>query len=152
MDRRRPRKPPVRPLVLVVDSHEDTRQLYTLALPPLGFDVIPAADVADAYTQAWGSRPDLIVTEVAMRDPDGWQLVHDLKRNPRTHDIPVVVVTSDGQPPVRERAAREGCVGFFAKPCLPDDLAIALRQLLMTHAADESGLHHHLGIEWRLTD
>ena len=42
MDRRRPRKPPTRPLVLIVDGHEDRRELYAVSLPALGIDVITA--------------------------------------------------------------------------------------------------------------
>ena len=137
MDRRHPRKPPTRPLVLIVDSDQDTRALYTVALPPLGFDVMTVADGADAYRQAWGSRPDLVVTEVALHVGDGWELVRDLKGDPRTRDIPVVVVTGDGQPPVRARAACEGCAAFFVKPCLPEDLAVELRHVLIRETSHE---------------
>jgi CheY-like chemotaxis protein len=49
MDRRHPRNPPTRPLVLLVDGHQDTRELYTVALAPLGFDVMAVADSAEAY-------------------------------------------------------------------------------------------------------
>src|SRR5437899_723477 len=110
MDRRHPRKPPVRPLVLIVGRQQDTRELYTAGLPPLGFDVMTAPDRADGYKQAWGWRPDLIVSDVAPGQRDGWALLRDLKGHPRTRDIPVVVVTGDGdgQPPVRARAACEG--------------------------------------------
>jgi CheY-like chemotaxis protein len=137
MDRRRPRKPPTRPLVLIADEHPDTRELCSVALPALGFDVMIADASADAYRQAWGSRPDIIVTDVALRGRDGWELLRDLKGDPRTRDIPVAVVTGDGQQSVRERAAREGCAAFFEKPCLPEDLAIELRHALIRQASDE---------------
>jgi CheY-like chemotaxis protein len=136
-DRRRPRNPPTRPLVLLVDGHQDTRELYTVALPPLGFDVIAAADSAEAYSRAWESHPDIIVTELALRRNDGWELLRDLRGNPRTRDIPVVVVTSDGQEPARERATLEGCAAFFCKPSLPEDLALELRRVLIGNTSDE---------------
>ena len=41
-----------------------------------------------------------------------------------------MVVTSQGQGCVRARAEQEGCAAFLVKPCLPDDLAIALREVL----------------------
>lgn len=44
MGRRGPRKPPTRPLVLIVESHEDTRMLHAFALPLDGFDVATARD------------------------------------------------------------------------------------------------------------
>ncbi len=129
--------PPTRPLVLIVDGHQDTRELYTLALPALGFDVVAVGGSAEAYSRAWESHPDIIVTELMLRHHDGWELLRSLKGDPRTRDIPVIVVTGDDQPPVRNRAAREGCAAFFGKPWLPEDLAVGLRQVLNRHTADE---------------
>ncbi len=137
VDRRRPRNPPARPLVLIVDGHPDTRELYTVALPPLGFDVMTVDDTAEAFRRAWESHPDIIVTELALRRRDGWELLRHLKRDPRTRDIPVVVVTGDGRQPVRNRAARAGCAAFFCKPYLPDNLALELRRLLVENTSDE---------------
>jgi len=130
MDRRRQRNPPTRPLVLIVDGHEDTRALYALALSGMGFDVVPASDSEDGYFRAWTAHPDVIVTEVSLAPIDGWTFVHDLKDDPPTRDIPVVILTGHGQPSVRERAERAGCAALYVKPCLPDQLAVGLRDLL----------------------
>jgi two-component system cell cycle response regulator DivK len=129
MDRRRPRKPPTRPLVLVVDGHEDTRALYALALSAMGFDVVVAQD-GDAYRRAWETHPDIVVTDLPRPNDDGWQFLHDLRQDPRTREIPVVAVTGHVQRSVRERAERDGFAAFFPKPCLPDELALGLRQVL----------------------
>jgi CheY-like chemotaxis protein len=130
MDRRRPRNPPSRPLVLVVDDHDDTRELYVQSFICLGFEAIGAADCDDAYRRAWGFHPDIIVTDLSLRGSDGWQLIEILKREARTRDIPVVLLTGHAAPSLRERAEHEGCAGFFLKPCLPDELASELRQIL----------------------
>jgi CheY-like chemotaxis protein len=133
MERRRPRQPPARPLVLLVDGHDDTRELYVLALEFLGFQTVIADDAEDAFLRAWETHPDIIVTEVSLVPVDGWHLVQDLKRDPRTRDIPVVVLTGHAQASVRERAQREGCAALFVKPCLPDQLAVGLRDTLSRH-------------------
>jgi CheY-like chemotaxis protein len=117
-------------LVLVVDDHDDTRELYVRSLGLFGFEAIEAADGQQACRRAWQFRPDIVVTEVALRGGDGWQLIHDLQRDARTRGIPVVLVTGHGAPSLRERAEREGCAGFFVKPCLPDELATELRHVL----------------------
>jgi two-component system, cell cycle response regulator DivK len=137
MDRRRPRHPPTRPLVLIVEGHEDTRELYVLALSASGFEVETMADGAEAYGRAWELHPDIIVTDLPMPNYDGWQFLQDLKQNPRTRDIPVVAVSGYIQRSLRERAERNGFAAFFPKPCLPDELAAGLRQTLngRTHAA-----------------
>jgi len=132
MERRHPRHPPTRPLVLIVDGHEDTRALYALALSANGFDVVPALDGDDGFERAWMTHPDVIVTEVAL-PTDGWGFVHSLKLDPRTRDIPILVLTGYAQPSVRDRAAREGCAAVMTKPCLPEELARGLRQVLDHH-------------------
>ena len=135
MERRRPRNPPTRPLVLIVDSHDDSRALYALALSGMGFDVVPASDSEDGYYRAWTTHPDIIVTELSITPIDGWTFVRDLKDDPRTRDIPVVILTGHSQASVREQAEREGCAALFLKPCLPEQLAVGLRELLRPQSA-----------------
>lgn len=139
MDRRprRPRLPPTRPVVLIVDGHDDTRALYALALSGMGFDVVPARDGEDAYHRAWAALPDIIVTELILSPGDGWELLKWLKADSRTRDIPVAVLTGHIAPSSRERADRQGCAAFILKPCLPDELAIELRQVLARTASHE---------------
>jgi CheY-like chemotaxis protein len=137
MDRRRPRNPPTQPLVLVVDDHDDTRELYVEGLVVFGFEAIGAADCQQGYRQAWGFRPDIVVTDLTLGRGEGWQLIQDLKREPRTRDIPIVLLTGCDAPSLRERAEREGCAGFFVKPCLPDELATGLRHVLDRTIVDE---------------
>jgi CheY-like chemotaxis protein len=136
MERRHPRNPPLRPLVLIADGHEDTRALYAIALSAGGFDVVSASDGEDAYHRAWTMHPDVVVTEVSLPSVGDWHLIQQLKREPRTRDILVVVVTGHGRTSVRQRARREGCAAVFVKPCLPDQLAFGLQQLLYQHVQD----------------
>lgn len=130
MDRRRPRNPPSRPLVLLIEGHEDTRAMYALALSGMGFEVVAAQDDADAYRRAWEVHPDIIVTDLPTPNQDGWQFLQDLKQNPRTRDIPLVAVSGYAQRSLCERAERSGFAACFLKPCLPEELAAGLRQVL----------------------
>ena len=138
MDRRRPRNPPTQPLVLIVEGHEDTRALYALALSAMGFNVVAEPDGAAAFRRAWQLHPDIIVTDLALPNYDGWQFLQDVKNDARTRDIPVVAVSGYVQRSVRDRAERDGFAAFFPKPCLPDALAEGLRHVLagQTHALD----------------
>ena len=131
MEHHRPRTPPSRPLVLIVDGHEETLALYAIALSAMGFDVIPAKDSAEGFNRAWGLHPDIIVTELVLRHASGWELLERLKDEPRTRDIPIVVLTGIAQSAVHERARRSGCAALFVKPFLPGRLGIELRKLLV---------------------
>ena len=139
MDRRRPPNIPLRPLVLVVDDHDDTRELYVQGLAAFGFDAIAAADSNHAFRRALDVHPDIVVTDLTVPGGDGWQLVHALKHEARTRAIPVVLLTGYDEPSLRERAEHEGCAGFFVKPCLPDELATELRLVL-----DRSVVHERV--------
>jgi CheY-like chemotaxis protein len=118
------------PKVLVVDDHEDTRAMSVIVLRSQGFNAVAAEGAAAGFAAACASLPDVIVTDLAMPDGDGWQLVHQLADDARTKDIPVVVLTACATETVRERARHERCAGFFFKPCAPDALAGELRRLI----------------------
>jgi len=125
----RPRSPRARPLVLLADGHDDTRELYAVALASFGFQTI-TDDGAQVLARVSEARPDIIVTDISLPRQDGWSLVGQLKRDRRTRNIPIVVLTGYAEPSVRERANREGCAAFLTKPYLPEELARALRELL----------------------
>ena len=115
--------------VLIVDDHDDTRQMSLIVLRTQGFHVSVAANGAAAFARACEERPDVIVTDLAMPEGDGWELVERLSSDPRTKDIPVVVLTACATESVRQRAERERLAGFFFKPCPADVLAAELRRL-----------------------
>ena len=68
MDRRHPRKPPTRPLVLIVDGQQDTWELYAVALPPPGFDVMAVDDSAEACSRAARPTVSLVRRSVELRE------------------------------------------------------------------------------------
>ena len=115
--------------VLVVDDHEDTRQMSLIVLRSQGFDAAVAEGGDAAFDRACELGPDVIVTDLAMPDGDGWDLIQKLASDARTKDIPVVMLTACATEAVRSRAKREGLAAFFFKPCAPDVLAAELRRL-----------------------
>ena len=117
------------PVVLVVDDHEDTRQMSLLVLSSQGFTARAAESGESAFANACQQPPDVIVTDLAMPDGDGWELVQRLAADPRTKGIPVVMLTACATETVRQRARAEGVAAFFFKPCAPDVLADELRRL-----------------------
>ncbi len=126
----RPRHPPARPVVLFVEAHEDTRMLYTFALSASGFDVVAAQDGVEGYRRASELHPDIILTDLPLPNDDGSQFREDLKHDARTRDIPVVAVNGWLQRSLRDHPERDGFAALFSKPCLLDELAARLREVL----------------------
>jgi CheY-like chemotaxis protein len=118
------------PTVLVVDDHEDTRLISVIVLRSQGFTATAADGGEAGFASACEQQPDVIVTDLAMPDGDGWQFVQRLSRDARTKHIPVVMLTACATENVRQRAAQENVAAFFFKPCAPDVLAAELRRLI----------------------
>lgn len=134
-----PSRASLAPVVLVVDDHEDTRQMSLLVLNSQGFSAVAADSGEVGFAHACERRPDVIVTDLAMPDGDGWELVQRLSADPRTKDIPVVMLTACATEAVRQRAQVEGVAAFFFKPCAPDVLADELRRLIAARVHSSPG-------------
>jgi two-component system, cell cycle response regulator DivK len=117
-------------VVLIVDDSSDARELYGVYLSHQGFSVVLAADGASAVNTAIRLQPDLVVMDLSMPYLDGIAATQHLKAHPRTHNIPVILLTGYPSRAI-ERGALEGGVDvFLTKPCLPEDLERHVRGLL----------------------
>jgi two-component system cell cycle response regulator DivK len=119
-----------RPVVLLVDGNEDTREMYALALSGMDFEIVTARDDVEGLSRASTTHPDVIVMDLPTPTGDGWAFVRDLRQSPRTSEIPLIAVSGHVQRSVRLEAERAGFAAFFGKPCLPDELATGLRRVL----------------------
>jgi CheY-like chemotaxis protein len=126
---------PDRPLVLLVDGQQQRLALGVLALSAMGFDLLAADDPATAFVRASAMNPDVIVTDLMLRQGSGWDLLARLKGDPTTRHTPVVFLAGAVSRPISERAGREGCAALLIQPCQPDRLAVELRSLLARQPA-----------------
>ena len=110
------------PLVLVVDDHRDTREMYAQVLDLFGYRTCEAGDGFDAWEKAQALTPDVIVTDVGLPGMDGIELCSRLKANDATARIPVIALTGFGEAAVAERARSLGIAKVLVKPCSPDVL------------------------------
>jgi two-component system, cell cycle response regulator DivK len=110
------------PLVLLVEDFDDAREMYTDYLEFSGFRVAGAPDAVRGLKLADELQPSIILMDAALPGMTGWDAIAELKANPRTRHIPVVMLTGHVLGDARERALAAGADGFIAKPCLPDEL------------------------------
>jgi two-component system cell cycle response regulator DivK len=120
----------VRPLVLIVEDQSELRQLYAQQLSISGFDVIEAANGADAVAHTASHAPDVILMDLSLPIVDGWEATRRLKADHRTAHIPVVALTAHDGSGELQRATRAGCDWFVPKPCPPDALISEVRRVL----------------------
>ena len=106
--------------VLVVDDAEDIRAVARMSLERLaGWEVTEAATGSDAVELAAAQQPDAVLLDVHMPGLDGEQTLALLHADPRTRDIPVLLLTARTGPAVE----RPGLRGVVAKPFDPLRLA-----------------------------
>ncbi len=105
--------------VLVVDDVPANVKLLEARLSAEYFDVVTAMSGAEALALCERAERDLVLLDVMMPDMDGFEVCRRLKTNPRTHHIPVVMVTALDQPADRVRGLEAGADDFLTKP-VPD--------------------------------
>lgn len=112
--------------ILVVEDDRQTLFLYEKYLRGSGFHVLPARSVDEARAMMEKIRPCAIVLDVMLDGEATWSFLRDLKSNPRTQDIPALVVTvTKGE----EKARALGADEFLVKPMDRDWLLKKLRSL-----------------------
>jgi CheY-like chemotaxis protein len=106
--------------VLIVDDDPAMRLLCSVNLQLAGLDVLEAPDGRLALARARADRPDLVVTDVAMPDLDGFQLAEALRRDRRTRRIPLIFLSGQVADQNRVRALELGALAYLTKPFDPE--------------------------------
>ena len=102
--------------ILVVDDNADCRELLALVLRRSGYVVVEAATGLDALDQTHATHPDLILMDLCLPKMSGDAATAQLKADPSTRDIPVIVCTALHRGALTERASAAGAVEILHKP------------------------------------
>jgi DNA-binding response OmpR family regulator len=115
--------------VLVVDDDEVIRQLIAVNLTLEGFDVATAVDGQDCLDKVTAIDPDVITLDVMMPRLDGWVTACQLRRNPETSGIKVVLITARAQEDDKSRGRQIGVDAYLTKPFDPSEMIRVVRAL-----------------------
>jgi CheY-like chemotaxis protein len=116
--------------VLVVDDHADSRMICEIILARHDYRILSASDGRTALALAREQAPDAIVLDIALPHMDGWAVIEELKKEPATARIPVVLYTAHFQDVYRARAMELGCSAYLVKPCPPRAILDAVRECI----------------------
>ena len=129
---------PELPRILIVDDHVDTCDMYRAVLETMGFDVCCAYDAKAALEKVRAASFSAVVIDADMPVMNGWEFIAIMKSDPGTERLPLVMVSAHAFPETRAKALAAGCEAFFAKPCLPAQLAEGLREVMARGASAEA--------------
>lgn len=121
---------PLTGTVLVVDDNAQNAELLEAYLDDMGVTVAVAHDGQAALDAVASEPPDLILMDIMMPRMSGYQATERLKSDPKTKDIPIIMVTALGEVGDVERAVDCGADDFLTKPVNKLELLTRVRSLL----------------------
>ncbi len=116
--------------VLVVEDSVTQRAMITDLLKGSGLNVTIASDGVEALEKIQGHSPDLVVLDIVMPRMNGYEVCRQIKANPKTQNIPVVMCSSKGEEFDRYWGMKQGADAYIAKPFQPTELVGTVKQLL----------------------
>lgn len=125
------------PKVLIVEDNEMNRDMLARRLMRHGFEIVLAEDGPAGIAAARDHLPDVILMDIALGDMDGWEATEQIKANPVSANIPIIILTAHALLSDRTKSIELGCADFDTKPidlprllgkinaCLKPDLTTA---------------------------
>jgi two-component system cell cycle response regulator DivK len=127
--------------ILVVEDDSMNRDMVMRRLKLDGYQVIGAADGAQAVSLARSEQPDLILMDMGLPVMNGWQATHRIKHAPETEGIPIIALTAYALTEDRAKCLAVGCDDYETKPIdfsrLFAKIGVLLRRRQETRAGRE---------------
>ena len=113
-------------VILAIEGEWQVLYLYDRYLSEDNYVVIPVIDPAEAITRAQEIQPYAIILDIMIPEGKGWKTLEDLKKNPATSKIPIIICSLLDE---RKRAYGMGAEDYLLKPILGEDLMRSIRGL-----------------------
>ncbi|QDZ39529.1 response regulator [Euhalothece natronophila Z-M001] len=118
--------------VLVVEDSATQRQMISDLLKESGLNasVVSVADGVEALEQIKNKCPDIVVLDIVMPRMNGYEVCREIKTDPKTENLPVIMCSSKGEEFDKYWGMKQGADAYIAKPFEPSELIGTIKQLL----------------------
>ena len=116
--------------ILIVEDERDIADLIGFNLQRAGYEVIKAHDGVEGTELALRERPDLILLDLMLPGRDGYSVFRELRRDTRTVNTPVIMLTARAQTEDRIQGLEAGADDFLTKPFSPKELMLRVQAIL----------------------
>jgi CheY-like chemotaxis protein len=126
----------MQPKILVVDDSSTTLLMEEMLLREYTkFDVVLARDGREAVDKALAEQPNLVLMDVIMPKMDGFAACREMRRHEKLRNIPIILITSRGEPQNIEKGFESGCNDYMTKPIQSQELIQMVNQYLAKEGA-----------------
>jgi two-component system phosphate regulon response regulator PhoB len=125
--------------ILVVEDEQPIREMVAFALRRAGFDVSEAANSHDARVHLADRRPDLMLVDWMLPDMSGLELTRQVKRDPDTRDVPIIMLTARAAEGDKVAGLDGGADDYMTKPFSPRELLSRINAVLRRSGAADEG-------------
>ncbi len=125
--------------ILAVDDEKAIVRLVQVNLEREGYEVVTAYDGREALEKVASERPDLIVLDVMMPYMDGFEVLQQLKKEPDTREIPVIMLTAKAQDADVFRGWQSGVDCYLTKPFNPMELKAFVKRVFKSLEDEAQG-------------
>lgn len=115
--------------ILTIDDSRTMRDMLRLTLTEAGYKVLQAADGLEGLAVLRDLVPDAVITDINMPVLDGFGFIEKARANERFRDMPILVLTTESTPAMKDRARQAGATGWITKPFDPEKLTSALTRV-----------------------
>ena len=129
--------------ILVVEDEAGIREMIRFALERESFDVLEAGDVSEARVHVADLRPDLILLDWMLPGTSGVDYARELKGDPTTRDIPVIMVTARAEEEDTVRGLNVGADDYMTKPFSFPELVARIHAVLRARRTGRRIRMHH---------
>ena len=117
--------------ILFVEDDPDQIFLYREVFALKGLTTIPAISGKEAREAIAKEKPDAVLLDIMLKEEDGLDIMEELKQNPETKNIPVIIFTNTNKKEYRDRAKKLGAADFIIKSQLiPQEVAERIKRIL----------------------
>lgn len=127
------------PCVLVVEDELAIQELLCYTLRQAGFEPVPADSAEAALAHIHARLPAVALLDVMLPGMSGIELAQRLRRDTRTKELPIIMVTARGEESERVRGLELGADDYVTKPFSPKELVARIRAVLRRRAPHQAG-------------
>jgi len=123
--------------ILIVDDEEVIRKYLRINLVKLGYEVKEAVDGVEALKQLSKDNFDLLISDIVMPNKDGWEMLKEVRSNPKTKDIPVIILTGKNEDTEMFKGYDLGANYYMTKPFTKAQLLYGIKLMFGEIGGDE---------------